>query len=92
VKDPLTGTPFPNNLIPSSRIDPASSYFFQFMPLPNTAQGTFYYNGRFTPDTNQGNIRIDHRFGDADALFGRYSINDFNQYSPGALPQNGGSR
>ena len=91
VKNPLTGTPYPNNLIPASAIDPATTYFFKFVPLPNTAQGTYYFNAPLTSNVDQGNIRIDHRFSDADALFGRYSINNLNQFSPGNYSSNGGS-
>ncbi len=92
VKDPLTGVPFPGDQIPASRIDPSSAYFLKFLPPPNTAQGTFFYNGANTSSPNQGNIRIDHRFSDMDTLFGRYSINDLSQSSPGALPTLGGTR
>jgi hypothetical protein len=90
IKSPLTGAPYPNNVIPTSQINPAMAYFLQFMPLPNTAQGTFYYNAPFTSNVDQGNIRIDHRFSDADSLFARYSINNINQYNPGNFPTNGG--
>src|SRR5581483_1435798 len=33
--DPATGRPFPNNQIPSSRIDPGSALLLSFIPLPN---------------------------------------------------------
>lgn len=91
VKDPLTGIPYTGNVIPSSQIDPTTAYFLQFMPLPNTSQGTFYYSAPFTSNTDQGMLRIDHHFGDADSLFGRYSINNLNQYNPGAFPKSGGT-
>jgi hypothetical protein len=87
--NPTTGAPFVNNRIPASLIDPSTSYFLQFMPLPNTAQGTFYYNAPFTSNVDQGNIRVDHRFSDSDSLFGRYSINNIDQNNPGAFPQVG---
>jgi hypothetical protein len=91
VNNPVTGVPYPNNTIPSSDINPVTTYFLQFVPLPNTAQGTYYFNAPFTSNVDQGNIRIDHRFNDADSLFGRYSINDLSQFNPGNYPVNGGS-
>ena len=91
IKNPLTGLPFPNDQIPASLIDPTSAYFLKFLPSPNTAQGTFFYNGANTSGPNQGNVRIDHRFSDMDTLFGRYSINDLSQFSPGAIPTVGGT-
>jgi len=34
--DPLTGQPFPGNIIPSNRIDPGGKLMMQLMSLPNT--------------------------------------------------------
>ncbi len=35
VRDPLTGQPFPNNVIPSNRIDKSGQAILNFFPLPN---------------------------------------------------------
>jgi hypothetical protein len=35
VYDPLTGTPFPGNVIPQNRIDPAAAGLLKYFPLPN---------------------------------------------------------
>ena len=35
VRDPLTGDPFPGNIIPQSRIDPLGRAFASFYPAPN---------------------------------------------------------
>ena len=35
VKDPTTGAPFPNNVIPPSRMDPNSAKLLSVFPLPN---------------------------------------------------------
>src|SRR5204863_6433436 len=34
-RDPLTGLPFPGNVIPSSRISPQASALLGYFPLPN---------------------------------------------------------
>src|SRR5947209_7508454 len=47
IKDPLTGVPFPGNIIPANRINPATAYFLQFMPQQNTGAGTFVYAAPF---------------------------------------------
>jgi hypothetical protein len=88
--DPTTKQPLANNQIPASMIDPSTAFFLKFIPLPNTEQGTFYFNAPFTSNSDQGNIRIDHRFSDADSLFARYSINNIDQYNPGSFPEVGG--
>ncbi len=35
VKDPLTGVPFPGNIVPQNRIDPNGQALMKFLPLPN---------------------------------------------------------
>src|SRR3954452_7330527 len=35
VKDPLTGLPFPGNVVPANRIDPNGQALLKFLPLPN---------------------------------------------------------
>ena len=91
IKDPLTGTPFPGNIIPQNRINPATAYFQQFMPAQNTATGTFAYAAPFKNDQNQGNARYDHIFSASDSMSVRYSINHLEAFNPGSYPQNGGS-
>ncbi len=88
--NPLTGQAFPGNRIPSASINPATSYFLQFIPLPNTGSGTFEYGAPLSSNTDQGNIRVDHRFSDLDSLFARYSINNLSTFDPGPFPRVGG--
>ena len=62
--DPLSGSPFPNNIIPSNRINSVSaSIVNQYMPLPNTS-GTTNYSGvtQGRLGTDQGIVRVDHSF------------------------------
>ena len=68
--DPLTGQPFPGNIIPSNRIDPvARNILTQLYPEPNTA-GTRPANGQIinnyvinpvqTRQDNQFDVKLDH--------------------------------
>jgi hypothetical protein len=91
VRDPLTGDPFPGNIIPANRINPATSFYLQFVPLPNTAAGTFSYAAPFRDTQNQGNARWDHIFSAKNSLSARYTINHLERFNPGNYPQNGGS-
>src|SRR5581483_7911958 len=44
VTDPVAGTPFPNNVIPTSRLDPVAQKFTaDFLPLPNFGTNLFNY-------------------------------------------------
>ncbi|HLK63188.1 MAG TPA: TonB-dependent receptor [Bryobacteraceae bacterium] len=78
VKDPLaSGTPFPNNQIPASRIAPLSAGVLQyFYPLPNYGAAnaiTNNYETAFpTPiSSNQGDIRLDQNITSKQTIFAR---------------------
>lgn len=64
--DPLTGAAFAGNVIPASRINPASQSLLALIPLPNLpgTQQNFHYST--TTITNQDNVsfRLIQRFGD----------------------------
>jgi len=74
---PATGvcTPFPGNQIPAGRLDPIAVAFLQHVPLPTS--GASFQNltavEESTRDLDQFSVRIDHRLGDSDQLFGRFS-------------------
>lgn len=94
IRDPLTGQPFPNNVIPADRIDPIARGLGAYFPAPNVP-GATAANFTSSPKTRnnlyQYNVRIDHRLGDRDILFGRYSRweeNRFNPFDPLANPTN----
>jgi Carboxypeptidase regulatory-like domain len=61
---------------------------FSLYPAPTTS-GT-KNNFVFSPARNQFShtfdARVDHHFSDRGILFGRYSFNDVNTYTPGTLP------
>jgi hypothetical protein len=65
--DPLAGTPFPNNTIPQSRLNPVSvAIINQYMPLPNMGGAINLLGGQITQD--QYMTRFDHK----DQVFGHY--------------------
>jgi outer membrane receptor protein involved in Fe transport len=81
ITDPLSGNPFPGNMIPASRLNPVSvNLINQYMPLPNVA-GAVNFAGVTTNivDINQGIARIDHNFSARDQVFVHYiySARDF---------------
>ena len=89
IYDPLTSprTPFPNNVIPSSRIDPIARRFFNLYPAPTTAglgsNFTTNVNREQTSDTFD--VRLDHRFTDSRNLYLRYSDNAVETLVPGVF-------
>ena len=90
VRDPLTGDPFPGNIIPPNRINPSTAFFQQFIPEQNTAIGTFSYAAPFRNNQNQGNARYDHIFSPKNLLAVRYTVNHLEAFNPGNYPRNGG--
>jgi hypothetical protein len=94
VRDPLTGDPFPNNVITPGRIDPSGKAMVAIFPDPNfTGTGRNYVSSPF--DTNNWNlwsVRIDHRLTDKNSFFGRINsdnLNDliaFDPFNPTNLP------
>jgi hypothetical protein len=67
IKDPVTGLPFANNTIPTSRINPVSQALMnKLMPMPTTSGiGTnTFENIPYTSDVERISLRADHRFND----------------------------
>jgi hypothetical protein len=84
--------PFPNNRIPTASINPSSLLMLQkYYPLPNlpVAEGVlpnYQFAGVNNTQSDQTGIRVDHRFGDSDTLFGRYNRTNANLLRPESLP------
>ncbi len=97
---PLSRTPFPGNIIPQSRFDPAWAKVIQLYPNPNQAVITgnaptndYYYNTTGGLTTDQGDGRVDYRLSDKDSLFGSLSWSNTSKTDgaplPGALDDTG---
>jgi outer membrane receptor protein involved in Fe transport len=77
LRDPLTGQPFPGNMIPANRIDPTSARILaQHLPLPNPNAGdpanTLRYSRPANSDDHQYLLRMDHSFNNNHRIYGRY--------------------
>ena len=94
IYDPFTGDPFPNNVIPSSRIHAGirdnilpvvpRADFRQPDPLDFTRR-----EGLVDPLTvNQYFTKVDHHFSDADRIFGRLAVSKLNGLTPRTLNPN----
>ncbi|HZS55231.1 MAG TPA: TonB-dependent receptor [Bryobacteraceae bacterium] len=79
-------TPFPNNVIPASRISKVSQNFLGLIPAPNASlpNGRNYVLGSSTPLQNTTyTIRIDHSISDKSKIFGTYDTRDNARYTAG---------
>lgn len=79
LRDPFTGTPFPGNVIPTSRFNPVSQRILEFFPNPNfgstdrAAASNFRDNRRNDLSSDQWDVRLDHQFTPRHSMFGRYT-------------------
>jgi len=90
---------FPGNIILRDRFDPVAAKALAlpsfFYPLPNVA-GSFgsdgnprlnYFDGRTrSNDFDQFNVRIDQLVSSKDTIFGRYSLNDADDFNLRTFP------
>ena len=71
--DPNTGLPFPGNIIPTTRFDPAAKALLPLWPNPIPAGTDNFFSQPSLPSSSyQTSIRFDHSFGTADRLWARY--------------------
>ena len=89
----VTRNPIPGNKIPQSEFDPAAAKLMALYPATNQAIATGAYpvNDYFvdtagSQNTNQGDLRIDHRLSDKDSVFGTMSWSDTYKTSVQPLP------
>jgi hypothetical protein len=89
IRDAVTGQPIPNNQIPASAISPQTAFFLPFMPLPNSAGGTYVTSAPATSDSDQFDVRVDEQIRSSDSLSVSYSFLNRRDFSPGPFPQVG---
>jgi hypothetical protein len=77
IRDPTTGQPFPNNVIPTNRLSANGIAFLNTFPLPTPGfrQGTANLSQSSDTPTDQrkDNLRFDYRLNDKHQFVGRYS-------------------
>ena len=85
-------------IIPAASLNPTTLAYFKLFPTPNqfgpgTNSGSvnnFLYNPAATLYQQVGDARIDHHFSTKDTLFGRYSYNRTEAFTPPYLPNANG--
>jgi hypothetical protein len=87
IRDPLTGQPFPGNVIPASRIDPVAAAIFALLPEPNTNETNDYVRPDANVIDNADRVtgKIDFRASDKSTFFARYIYTDRERSIPGAF-------
>ena len=98
VKDPFNGgAPFPDNIIPTSRINPIAVRIQDaFWPLPNYGNTSVLQSQNFRQNLTRPydpstftNLRLDHRFSEKFTVFARYNwARSYGRPYDGNLPGN----
>lgn len=79
VRDPLTGTPFAGNVIPSARINGVARAIIPFYPQVNfgsadrVSAANFRENRDAKIESDAFDVRVDHSFGSSQQVFGRFT-------------------
>jgi hypothetical protein len=90
--DPLTGTQFAGNIIPTARLSQQARNILALIPLP-TLPGTvnnFTASGSEIFDNDTFDVRIDDRVSNRFNLFGRYSFANYKRGGPTVFGAGGG--
>jgi len=96
IYDPLTHLPFPGNVIPQSRWDPAAKNILaQLIPESNTAGApsatgqtinNYLINPTLERQDNQFDAKVDHNLSSNNRFFTRYSFQKTHRLLPASLP------
>jgi hypothetical protein len=95
IRDPLTGQPFPGNVIPQNRFSKFANILTPTIPAPNSVGPNNYTIIRnFVDDANTATVRADQTLNNSHSLFQRFMYYKGAQLQPAAftstdLPQQG---
>ena len=83
IRDPLTGQPFPGNLIPAGRISPtASQLLAEFVPLPNAAGNRYIVSPTVNDVRDMLGARFDYQLPRNQSVLGRYMRSQTDRATP----------
>jgi len=89
LKNPFNNfAPFQGNQIPKSLWSPQGSGLLALFPLPNldNPQNNIVSSSKGHYDSDQFSIRVDHRFGEKDQMYGSYQFLDSHELYPLSNP------
>jgi outer membrane receptor protein involved in Fe transport len=80
LKDPATGQPIPGNIVPASRLDPASLKMLTYLPIAQeAANGLVRYSKPNVENYDEFIARVDHNISGKDTLNFRYYFDRYFQ-------------
>jgi len=92
--DAVGRLPFAGNQIPQNRWNPVAAKLLSMFPEPNVpgsannlgVSNNYLSNPVEPNDTNQLDLRIDHKISESDSIFGRFSYSNNIDNPPGPIP------
>src|SRR5207247_3713080 len=91
IRNPLTGQPFPGNIVPATQISPIARKLLDYFPAPNQPGTTsnVQTNAATTDNIDQVLARVDQNIGNKIRLYFRYNWHDSFNANIGAIPITG---
>ena len=92
IYDPLTCTPFQDNVIPQNRLNPASVNYLNAFPLPTRTDrliGNYFYQQTQVGKYNTFDTRLDWNASPQDLFFVRFSYDNTSSNQNSQLARNG---
>jgi outer membrane receptor protein involved in Fe transport len=88
LRNPFGGGTFNGNQIPQSLWSKQGAGLLALFPLPNlnSTQNNIVSSSKGHYDSDQFSIRVDHRFGDKDQIYGAYQFADSHEFYPLSNP------
>ena len=79
IRDPDTQTPFPNNILPASRINPDMRKLIDIYPAANSGTGTYLFNKTQPTDVHQEIVKLDYNYDEKNQFSFHYSHDQYRQ-------------
>ena len=85
-------TPFPNNIIPTSQMDPVAVKTAALYPQANitgapiTGQNNYFFGPKSITNSNKYDVRSDVNLNESNRFFVRFSRQEDDRVSPGTMP------
>ncbi len=94
IRNPLTGQPFPGNIIPAAQISPIARKLLEYYPAANLGGTTsnVQSNSESRDETDQVLARVDQNIGNKIRLYGRYNWYDSYTRNLGIVTATGTSQ
>ncbi|MBA3442630.1 MAG: hypothetical protein H0T92_22470, partial [Pyrinomonadaceae bacterium] len=88
IYDPLTGQPFPSNIIPQSRFSNVSRNILAVVPQPTNSglQQNYLATTSTTAEQDSWSLKLNHSFSSKHLINGYYSRQDLSSLVDGPLP------